>query len=288
VQWSPSLLFISPASSRRRLCALAAVAGKAIRCNSKRKKAAARTVSKLEEKSWRTLESKSKKLVADLSHRDAVETAVTAVVAGILQKYQAEVQFLDPSIPPAQLDNLDRDLATVLLLALITVFKTEASKIATQLELATIDIEATANEWASKKTKQIVKDFRAKTLALLQKAKLKQNQNNAAILAAVFNPFRSIALSSTNVTAAASAGELTQIKKFKAKPPTIEVDPVTGVMTKGPMPQTRTIWRTRADGKVCSKCSPLNGTDEDVWGLKYPDGPAAHNYCRCFLTTEIS
>jgi len=253
--------------------------------------AAARTVSKLEEKSWRTLESKAaKKLITDLNDRDAVEFAVTEVVAGILQGYQAKVQILDPSIPPSQLNDLDRDLAAVLLLALMTVFKTEATKVASQLELSTIDIEAAAGEWAAKKTKQIVKDFRAKTLEILQKAKLKQDRlDQAALLALVLNPMRAKTLASTQVTSAASAGELTQIKKFKQQPPKIEVDPVTGVMTKGPTTTTETYWRTRNDSAVCSICGPLNNKPEDVWGQVYPDGPgSAHPNCRCYLETEIT
>lgn len=254
--------------------------------------AASQAVSRLERNYWSNLTQASKtakKLVADLSHRDEVELAVAEVVAGILQGYQAKVQILDPSIPPSQLDNLDRDLAAVLLLALMTVFKTEATKIATQLELSTINIEQAAREWAYNKTVKIVRDFRAKTLEILQKARLKQKQlDQTALLALILNPIRAVSLASTQVTTAASAGELSQLKANKAQPKPIVVDPVTGVMTQGPTTTTETYWRTRNDSNVCSICGPLNNKPEDVWGKVYPDGPgSAHPNCRCYLETEI-
>lgn len=44
-------------------------------------------------------------------------------------------------------------------------------------------------------------------------------------------------------------------------------------------------WVTERDNRVCPRCSPLEGTYEDVWGLVFPEGPgsAAHPNCRCYL-----
>lgn len=49
------------------------------------------------------------------------------------------------------------------------------------------------------------------------------------------------------------------------------------------------IWRTEGDNRVCPRCSPLNGTTEDVWGRVFPDGPgqAAHPNCRCSLDPRV-
>lgn len=45
-------------------------------------------------------------------------------------------------------------------------------------------------------------------------------------------------------------------------------------------------WNTEQDNRVCPRCSPLEGTYEDVWGLVFPDGPGpeAHPNCRCSLS----
>ena len=52
-------------------------------------------------------------------------------------------------------------------------------------------------------------------------------------------------------------------------------------------PNLLKIWRTQQDEKVCPICSPLNGTNQRVWGDKYPSGPPSHPNCRCFLIYHI-
>ena len=49
------------------------------------------------------------------------------------------------------------------------------------------------------------------------------------------------------------------------------------------------VWRTEDDDRVCSRCSPLEGTTEDVWGKVFPDGPGpeAHPSCRCELFPRV-
>jgi hypothetical protein len=226
-----------------------------------------------------------KQLTKNLSHRDEVEALVAGAIAGILQDFQSKINFIDPTLPPGQLDELDRQLAAVLLLALMHVYRTEATKVASQLELSTINIEGEARDWAWKQTKKIVQDFRQETLKTLAKEKLKANPTNAAIIAAVFNPFRSLPIAATQVTAAANSGELSQVRAFKKTIP-IEVTP-DGTMVQGKQPETITTWRTR-DDSACHKCSPLNGKPEEIWSLKYPEGPPAHKNCRCFTTVEIN
>lgn len=49
------------------------------------------------------------------------------------------------------------------------------------------------------------------------------------------------------------------------------------------------IWRTERDNLVCPRCSPLEGSTEDVWGRVFPDGPGeqAHPNCRCELEPRV-
>lgn len=48
-------------------------------------------------------------------------------------------------------------------------------------------------------------------------------------------------------------------------------------------------WKTENDNRVCSRCSPLDGTYEEVWGRVFPNGPGpdAHPNCRCFLEPVV-
>lgn len=46
-------------------------------------------------------------------------------------------------------------------------------------------------------------------------------------------------------------------------------------------------WVTERDGKVCPKCSPLNGRPSIEWVDQYPSGPPAHPRCRCKLEPYI-
>lgn len=42
-------------------------------------------------------------------------------------------------------------------------------------------------------------------------------------------------------------------------------------------------WITARDGIVCSICAPLDGLEYEEWRAIYPNGPAAHPFCRCWL-----
>lgn len=42
-------------------------------------------------------------------------------------------------------------------------------------------------------------------------------------------------------------------------------------------------WVTSRMPNVCPICRPLHGTTEDVWSVRFPDGPPAHPRCFCEL-----
>lgn len=71
----------------------------------------------------------------------------------------------------------------------------------------------------------------------------------------------------TETTAAQSAGQRQAVQTYQV---------VTNVVITGR-------WVTEDDEKVCPICRPLDGTTQDVWGLKFPLGPPAHPRCRCHL-----
>jgi HK97 family phage portal protein len=51
---------------------------------------------------------------------------------------------------------------------------------------------------------------------------------------------------------------------------------------------TQRVWRIINDLEVCDECAEeLDGTTEDVWAVKYPDGPPAHVNCRCVIVLQL-
>lgn len=49
------------------------------------------------------------------------------------------------------------------------------------------------------------------------------------------------------------------------------------------------VWQTESDDRVCPRCSPLDGTTEEIWGKVFPEGPGeeAHPNCRCSLRPVV-
>ena len=85
---------------------------------------------------------------------------------------------------------------------------------------------------------------------------------------------RAVTISSTEITAAQSAGQIRAVQEYQAR---------TGLLLDG-------IWIVELNGlgqpdsRVCPVCRPLHGTGREVWGGKFPGGPPAHPRCRCTLT----
>lgn len=42
-------------------------------------------------------------------------------------------------------------------------------------------------------------------------------------------------------------------------------------------------WFTRTDGLVCEICAPLHREPRSVWETRFPQGPPAHPWCRCWI-----
>lgn len=77
----------------------------------------------------------------------------------------------------------------------------------------------------------------------------------------------------TELTSANSAGEVWYKRQYEAE---------TGIELLG-------TWHTDPwAGEVCEICAPLNGMTEEVWSEQFPDGPAVHPRCNCFLTWEAA
>lgn len=89
----------------------------------------------------------------------------------------------------------------------------------------------------------------------------------AAEMGEVFSLSRTAAAAVTEVTAAASAGEIAAGDYVRTSAG-IELIP---------------FWQTELDERVCKICRPLDNMPRERWEMAYPDGPPAHVNCRCSL-----
>lgn len=86
-------------------------------------------------------------------------------------------------------------------------------------------------------------------------------------IAQVFGAERAELIAITEITFAASGGELAAVQELAAL----------GVVT-------RAVWNTSQDALVCPICAPRNGTYQGEFWENYPP---AHPKCRCWVTQEI-
>lgn len=88
-------------------------------------------------------------------------------------------------------------------------------------------------------------------------------------LSGLFGPVRAEMISITEITRAASEGEIAIARQIMADNPSIEAVPV---------------WQTRNDERVCLVCGPNNGK---LQGTTWQQPPPAHPRCRCWVNTQF-
>jgi hypothetical protein len=88
--------------------------------------------------------------------------------------------------------------------------------------------------------------------------------------AAVFGPARASRIAVTEITRSVSHAEHFAAATFQ---------------TPGQRVLTPT-WHTEEDDDVCETCEPLDGKGRDIYGVRFPFGPPAHDSCRCWLDWE--
>ena len=232
----------------------------------------------------------AKELITDLMSRDDVEAQVARVTAKILKDWEQRIIISDPTIPPAQMDRMEEELAAVLLLALMQVYRSAAQELADQIQFQNPNVQAEAQDWAMKTTRDVIKQFRQDTLNRIQKAKNK-NLLHPVLLASVLDTGRAVTLASTYVTQAANSAEISTKRQYeiqRKQQVTINDDGTIVQKPKPDQPEFELIWKTRRDGGVCKICSPLHNQPEEVWSKEFPLGPGSpHVRCRCYLEKKI-
>jgi len=137
-----------------------------------------------------------------------------------------------------------------------------------------------AVDWASRYVGQLVKDISKSTERAVGRAvsnffaeeqtigdlekRLARMKDKFGV---AFGPQRAEMIAVTEITRAATQGELGVAARLKAE----------GI-------EMRKVWQTNKDDLVCPICEPLQSKEEQDWRAVAPDGPPAHPRCRCGLS----
>lgn len=118
--------------------------------------------------------------------------------------------------------------------------------------------------WAQKYAQKFMRDLARNVAADLEAAGVKVGGEDLDL---IFSKSRAARGGVTSVTTAISAGEL-DAAKF------IEKMVGSKLLVR---------WNTERDRKVCRLCKRLDGQLKARWSYRFPSGPPAHPYCRCYL-----
>ena len=190
------------------------------------------------------------------------------------------------NIPLDWWDEIEKRTRGVLSSSLIETYMVAAEQ---QLGQSSIGVDwALVNEraadWASEHVSEISKQFVGNSRQAVSKLVESYYRNGLTLgdlekqLSSIFGPIRAEMIAITEITAAASAGEI-QVSK--------QITQDTGL-------QMMAIWKTNMDERVCPICGNLNSkkavrNNPPQWesGGNYYDAPPAHPRCRCWMSLEL-
>jgi hypothetical protein len=182
------------------------------------------------------------------------------------------------NVPASYWDHLRSDLRGPLITKLIDIYLSGANTQADEFDHTPdpSDLYANALVWASNHVDGILDKFiaRSQEMAVAAVAQFQKDNDEAAMLAALvlmLGDTRAESIAITELTSANTAGERRAAADYAARHQ-IHVEAT---------------WHTEEDSKVCPVCRPLDGTTDDVWRQKMPNGPPGHPRCRCWLTWAV-
>jgi hypothetical protein len=136
-------------------------------------------------------------------------------------------------------------------------------------------INQAASNWATSYSFNLVSGITQSTMTALQTAISNYYQTSQTMgtltetLTGLYGPVRAEMIAVTEITRAASQGEL---------------DTVAQILKDNPSLEASAIWQTNKDNKVCPICGPRQGKRQgDGWS----DPPPAHPRCRCWINHKI-
>jgi len=225
----------------------------------------------------------------DIANRTQIEDSLSEVIAKLLARQRREFLPAVEAAPPEETDRRYgavwlprwRRLAEVLTIGLaiplVDIHRIGRRGLDKSLGLG-LDSDygdSLSMQWGVARAKAAADLITANTRKMFEAANAKDLPSDVTrteILRAatdrVFSKDRADNIAITETTNAHSAGE------FAARDMSNQ---------KGSGPSIFAHWQTAEDDKVCPICLPLNDQPEYLWVPKFPNGPPAHNRCRCFL-----
>jgi len=234
--------------------------------------------------------------VADLAGRRGWETRLRAAIAGLqpgqLQRLMAEMRLRDDlkgaEVPEELWAQFNAETRAAIEPILTQVFIESAVTAAAAYPTLTMDwalINVRAAEWAAKYSFNLVRLIDSTTRDGLQAAisnyfQTPESMGDLRAAIAKFIPTiqdklgrtlyagtRAEMIATTEVTRAATQGELAWVREIRADNPAIKM---------------REVWQTNQDELVCPECGPRQGKV-----IEGHDFPPAHPRCRCWTNTEL-
>ena len=219
--------------------------------------------------------------MADIPNRDELERKIARQLGKLQRGWLGRLLELlgDPptlvGIPETFWDEIGQELERVLAPFLESIFLDQALELMSGQPVG-VDwalINRAAIEWARTYTFELVRGVTAVTQQALQRAVAAYFERGQTIgdleraLSSLFSPVRAEMIAITEITRAASQGELALADELNKMGITMI-----------------TTWSTNRDELVCPLCAPLNGKARgDGWN----DPPPRHPRCRCWLNHKL-
>ena len=204
------------------------------------------------------------------------EEKLEGIVAPILEKYRKQAERAAREHNEKKLQKLLKELEDALYIALVSVFLRDFITIALhralelQFGVSYEDVYAQALAWAPdyarKRARQLVETTEKRIRQLWEVFPTPEQRREASwedLLSPVFGAGRAKTIATTETTymyTAATQAFAKQLEQYGL--------------------ETKLIWITARDEKVCPVCRPLDGKEQKDWG-DFKEGPPAHPNCRC-------
>ena len=216
-------------------------------------------------------------LMAELRDRDKIEAQFARRLARLGGRHRNELMELmgnppDPSrVPDSFWERVRREEEAELLAMLLLIFIASATQHGADRQKAEAQAQVWAFAKASNQSAQRASNRRQSFAKLAREIEDRSRgdvplkpvdvrQRVSVVVGASPAEAERVAVSNTT-DAGASGGEF-------------------GVKDQG-LESPKDKWRTERDARVCPICQPLNGTTRSNWEAKFPEGPPAHERCRC-------
>ena len=219
--------------------------------------------------------------MADLPNRDELERQLARKLGGLQRAQLGRLleALGDPpkidNVPSSFWDEVGRELAGIIAPFLEDIYLQQAKRLMEKNPVG-VDwalVNEKAIEWASRYTFDLVRNINTVSRRAIQKAVSAYFERGQTIgdlekaLSGLFGPVRAEMIAVTEITRAASQGEMSFVDDLKAMGIEMIVK-----------------WATNRDELVCPICAPRNGKKQgDGWDAP----PPAHPRCRCWLNSEL-